>query len=175
MKKISVEQFENELAQNAGVQCLDVREPAEHAQTRLDKFSLNPLSGLSEKSLAGLQKSKTTYLLCRSGNRACQAADKLEKMGFSDLRVIEGGLSAFEAAGKPVIRGNSKVWGLERQVRFAAGLLVLTGIVLAAVVHPGAIYLSAFVGAGLIFSAVTDTCGMGMILARMPWNQTANK
>ncbi len=171
MKKISVEQFENEIKANAGAQCLDVREPAEYAQTRLENFSLCSLSGLSEKSTSTLEKSKATYLLCRSGNRACQAADRLEKMGFSDVRVIEGGLGAWESAGKSVIRGTSKVWGLERQVRFAAGLLVLTGLVLARVAHPGWIFLSGFVAAGLMFSAVTDTCGMGMVLARMPWNQ----
>ncbi len=34
--------------------------------------------------------------------------------------------------------------------------------------------LSAFVGAGLIFAGVTDTCGMAMMLSRMPWNQVRN-
>lgn len=171
MKKISVEQFENESRNEAGAQCLDVREPSEFSQTRLEKFELHPLSGLSAASVASLKKDKTIYLLCRSGNRACQAADRLEKMGFADIRVIEGGLSAFEAAGKPVIRGSSKVWSLERQVRFAAGALVLTGVLLAWSVHPAGLYLSLFVAAGLVFSAVTDTCGMGMLLARMPWNR----
>lgn len=171
MKKISVEQFENEVKMNSGAQCLDVREPAEYAETRLENFNLSSLSRLSEKSVEALEKSKTTYLLCRSGNRACQAADRLEKMGFSDVRVIEGGLGAWESAGKHVIKGLSKIWSLERQVRFAAGFLVLSGIVLATAVHPGGLFLSAFVAAGLMFSAVTDTCGMGMVLARMPWNQ----
>ena len=171
MKKISVGQFENEFKACSGAQCVDVREPAEYAQARLENFNLFPMSGLSEQSVASLKKSKTIYLLCRSGGRACQAADRLEKMGFSDLRVIEGGLGAFEAAGRPVIKGDSKVWGMERQVRFAAGFLVLLGILLAATVHRGGILLSLFVAGGLVFSAVTDTCGMGMLLARMPWNK----
>lgn len=174
MKKVSVQQFEDELKASAGAQCLDVREPAEYTQTRLEGFDLHPLSGLSEKSAASLDKSRTTYLLCRSGNRACQAAARLEKMGFSDLRVIEGGIGAFEAAGRPLTKGVSGIWSLERQVRFAAGFLVLLGIVLAATVHRGAIFLSLFVAGGLIFSAVTDTCGMAMLLARMPWNQSRN-
>ena len=175
MKKISVQQFEKEIETNAGAQCLDVREPLEFAQARLENFDLNPLRGLSEKTVGGLERSRTTYLLCRSGNRACQAADRLQKMGFSDLRVIEGGLGAFETAGKPVIRGSSTVWSLERQVRFAAGALVLFGIVLARVVHPAGLFVSLFVAAGLVFSAVTDTCGMGMLLARMPWNKARRK
>ncbi len=172
MKKISVHQFEDEFKGGSGVQCLDVREPVEYAQARVDQFELCSLSDLSEKSVASLQKSKTTYLLCRSGNRACQAADRMEKMGFSDIRVIEGGMGAWEAAGKKIIQGASKVWSLERQVRFTAGLLVLSGIVMASVWHPAWIFLAGFVAAGLMFSAVTDTCGMGMVLARMPWNQT---
>ncbi len=168
-----MEQFESEFDSNVGAQCLDVREPQEYAETHLKLFKLQSLSNLSEKSTATLEKSKRTYLLCRTGNRACQAADKLEKMGFTDLNVIEGGMGAFEAAGKPLIKGSSKVWGLERQVRFSAGALVLLGIILAGTVHQGGIFLSIFVAGGLIFSAVTDTCGMGMLLARMPWNQSS--
>lgn len=170
MKKISVQQFEDEYA-SGNAQCLDVREPAEHAQSRLKNFNLCPLSDLSEKSIAALEKAKPTYLLCRSGNRACQAGERLEKMGFSDVRVIEGGLGAFEAAGKSVIKGDSKVWILERQVRFAAGAMVLLGLLLAETVHRGFLFLSLFVAGGLVFSAVTDTCGMGMLLLKMPWNR----
>ncbi len=84
---------------------------------------------------------------------------------------VEGGTLAWDQAGYPVIRGR-KVMSLERQVRIAAGSLVLTGIGLS-FLHPWLLGISAFVGAGLVFAGITDTCGMGMILARMPWNQTA--
>jgi hypothetical protein len=87
---------------------------------------------------------------------------------------VEGGTIACENAGLPLARG-TKVMSLERQVRIAAGSLVLTGIVLGWLVHPYLIGLSAFVGAGLVFAGVTDTCGMGMLLARMPWNTRAPK
>ena len=73
-------------------------------------------------------------------------------------------------SGLPVVRGKKAI-SLERQVRIAAGLLVLLGAVLGWLVHPAFVGLSAFVGAGLVFAGVTDTCGMGMLLARMPWNQ----
>lgn len=170
MQKISIEQFEKERP-GAEALFLDVREPSEIAESRLAGFDPMPLSGLSDRTLGALDHRRTTYLLCRSGNRACQAAERMEKAGFSDVRVIEGGLSAWQASGRAVIRGASKVWGLERQVRFAAGLLVLAGVGLSYAVHPGWIGLPVFVAAGLLFSAVTDTCGMAMVLARMPWNQ----
>ena len=55
----------------------------------------------------------------------------------------------------------------------AAGLLVLIGSLLGFFWHPYFIGISAFVGAGLAFAGITDTCGMGMMLARMPWNQVS--
>ncbi len=109
--------------------------------------------------------------MCRSGNRARQGAEKLAGKGFTGVHVIEGGMQAWSKAGLPVVKGESKIWSLERQVRFAAGLLVLAGVILAFAVHPYFALLSGFIGAGLVFAAVTDTCGMAMMLAKMPWNQ----
>jgi rhodanese-related sulfurtransferase len=83
---------------------------------------------------------------------------------------VDGGTQAWEAAGLPIVRGQKTI-SLERQVRIAAGSLVVLGAVLGYFVHPYFIGLSAFVGAGLVFAGVTDTCGMGMLLARMPWNK----
>lgn len=97
------------------------------------------------------------------------AAEKLSDSGL-DLYVIEGGTQSWLQAQLPSIQGK-KVMSLERQVRIAAGSLVLLGVILSLTVYPGAIYLSGFVGAGLIFAGVTDTCGMGMLIAKMPWNQ----
>jgi rhodanese-related sulfurtransferase len=88
-----------------------------------------------------------------------------------DVVNVEGGTLAWEAAGLPLVHGARKAISLERQVRIAAGFLVLVGAVLAMVVHPYFAGLSAFIGAGLMFSGITDTCGMAMVLARMPWNQ----
>ena len=85
---------------------------------------------------------------------------------------VEGGTKACEQAGLPLVRGK-QVISLERQVRIAAGSLVLTGVILGWFVHPIFFGLSAFVGAGLVFAGVTDTCGMGLLLARMPWNRVS--
>jgi rhodanese-related sulfurtransferase len=89
--------------------------------------------------------------------------------GYSNVISVEGGTNAWSEAGLPVVRGKKAV-SLERQVRIAAGFLVLLGIGLGVVVHPYLLGLSAFVGAGLMFSGITDTCGMALVLARMPWN-----
>jgi hypothetical protein len=110
------------------------------------------------------------YTICRSGGRGRQAADKLLAAGYASVVNVEGGTLAWERAGLPVVRGK-KAMSLERQVRIAAGLLVVLGTLLGALVHPAFLGLPAFVGAGLIVAGFTDTCGLGMLLARMPWNR----
>jgi len=151
-------------------QLVDVREASEIDALRVEGALNLPLSRLNE--FAGrIEKGAPVYLLCRAGSRAASAAAQLHALGHRDIFVVRGGLDAWTAAGKPVVRGESRVWSMERQVRFAAGALVLSGIVLGATVHPGFFLLSGFVGAGLVFSAVTDTCTMALVLARLPWNR----
>ncbi|MCA9056758.1 MAG: DUF2892 domain-containing protein, partial [Planctomycetaceae bacterium] len=104
----------------------------------------------------------------KSGNRGKQACEKLEAAGVHVVNV-EGGTQAWEAAGLPVVRGK-KAMSLERQVRIAAGAIVLTGV-LPSLYNEHFIWLSGFVGAGLMFAGITDTCAMGMLIAKMPWNQ----
>jgi rhodanese-related sulfurtransferase len=170
IKQATIHEINELLTAGGECQVIDVREFSEFNSERIADAQLMPLSNF-EKHAAEIDHSKPVYLMCRSGNRAKQAAEKLAAKGFTDIHVIQGGMSAWTGADLPVIKGESKVWSLERQVRFAAGLFVLTGVLLSVFASPYFIVLSAFVGAGLMFSAVTDTCGMGMILARMPWNK----
>lgn len=144
---------------------VDVREPGEFAAERLPGSVNVPLSRL-ESEAARLPKDAPLLVLCRSGVRAEQAAVRLAALGFPNVSVVSGGLSC--CAG--VERGPGGVWAMERQVRMAAGSLVLLGLGLAYAAHPAFALLSAFIGFGLVYSAATDTCGMAMVLARMPWN-----
>jgi rhodanese-related sulfurtransferase len=153
---------------------LDVRTPAEHAQEHVPGVVLMPLDRLDPAQVAstdGFGKDRPIYILCRSGSRARQAAAKLEKAGFAACTVVEGGTQAWVDAGLPVNRGASNVISLERQVRIAAGTLVLLGVLLSRFAHPDFIWLSAFIGAGLVFAGITDWCGMGLLIAKLPWNQ----
>lgn len=170
IKQATVHEINNLLDTGGECQVIDVREFSEFNNERLADAKLMPLSNF-EKHEAEIDHTKPVYIMCRSGSRAKQAAEKLVSKGFTDIHVIEGGMTAWAGANLPVIKGDSKVWSLERQVRFAAGAFVLTGVLLSVFVSPYLILLSGFVGAGLMFSAVTDTCGMGMVLARMPWNR----
>jgi rhodanese-related sulfurtransferase len=149
---------------------LDVRTPMEFAEAHIAGSVLHPLSNLDLNEIRKLAVGKNAcVLICRSGKRANMAAEKLMASGLPNLSVLEGGVLAWDAAGLPLIRG-TKVISLERQVRIAAGSLVFIGAALGYFVHPNWMALSAFVGAGLVFAGVTDTCAMAMLIARMRWN-----
>jgi rhodanese-related sulfurtransferase len=160
---------------NAGtdIELIDVRTPVEYREVHASAARNIPLDRLDGSQLtAGKGNGSPLYVICRSGSRGKQACEKLQAVGFTNVVNVEGGTQAWEQAGLPVIRGKKAI-SLERQVRIAAGTLVLLGSALGAFVHPYFIGLAAFVGAGLVFAGITDTCGMAMLLGRMPWNQVA--
>jgi rhodanese-related sulfurtransferase len=174
MTTITPRQLHDRLQQGEKLHLLDVRTPAEHAELHVPGVHLAPLDRLDAAELAsanGFAKDQALFIFCRSGNRAKQAAEKLEKGGYTQCSVVEGGTMAWAEAGLPVNRGSIKVISLERQVRIAAGALVLAGVLLAHFANPAFIWLSGFIGAGLIFAGITDWCGMAMFIAKMPWNQ----
>ena len=155
------------------VDLIDVRTPVEFREVHVEFARNVPLDRLDP---AAVVQARTTgpdeplYVICRSGSRGQMACEKLVAAGFTNIINIEGGTTACVEAGLPVVRGKKAI-SLERQVRIAAGSLVLLGVLLGFLVHPVLFGLSAFVGAGLVFAGVTGFCGMGLLLARMPWNQ----
>jgi rhodanese-related sulfurtransferase len=163
--------LQNLLTAQPDLPLLDVRTPVEFAEVHVPQARNVPLDELQPGALQ-ISKDQPVYLLCRSGQRATKAADKLAQAGFQPI-LITGGTLAWIDANLPVTRGQSKVMSLERQVRIVAGSLVLLGVVLGWFVHRGFFGLAAFVGAGLVFAGVTDFCGMGLLLARLPWNRKA--
>jgi hypothetical protein len=86
--------------------------------------------------------------------------------------VLEGGIVAWQDAGRAVVEGKAHM-SLERQVRIAAGALACLGGVLAVTVSRWFGLLPAFVGGGLVYAGVTDRCGMAMVLAKLPYNRRA--
>jgi len=170
MKTISPAELQQILVAQPSSPVIDVRTPVEFAEVHVPQARSIPLDELKLGSLQ-LQKDRPVYLLCRSGQRATKAAEKFAKEGFSQPIVVEGGTLAWIKANLPVERSAVKVVSLERQVRIAAGALVFTGALLARFVNFDFIWLSGFVGAGLVFAGITDFCGIGLLLAKLPWNK----
>jgi rhodanese-related sulfurtransferase len=159
------------------VMLIDVRTPAEFGEVHVDFAHNVPLDRLDPQEIASLVTDGPVYFVCKSGGRSQKACEKMLAAGFKDAISVEGGTSACEAAGVAVVRGR-KVMSLERQVRIAAGALVAIGAALAAF-GPDVMWqrigagLAGFVGCGLVFAGITDTCGMAMLIAKMPWNQAS--
>ena len=152
------------------IDLLDVRTPMEYREVHATGAELVPLDRLNPGAIGHRAPGHLLAVLCKSGGRARQACEKLVAAGVPGIILVEGGTTAWVAAGLPVERGK-KGMSLERQVRIAAGTLVLAGAVLGFLVHPYFFGLSGFIGAGLMFAGITDTCAMGMLMAKMPWNQ----
>ena len=155
------------------IDLIDVRTPAEFREVHATIARPEPLDRLDAAAITAARSAaagEPLYVICLSGGRGKMACERLRAAGLTNVVNVEGGTKAWEAAGLPVVRGKRTI-SLERQVRIAAGALVLVGTLLGAFVHPYFLGLAGFVGAGLIFAGVTDTCGMGMMLAKMPWNQ----
>lgn len=151
---------------------VDVREPSEHAGERIAGAQLAPLSSFDPQQLSHAP-SKKLVLHCYTGTRSAQAGHKMLAAGWTTVWHLEGGLQAWQQAGYDTERSAQAPISLQRQVQITAGSLVFLGTLLGAVVSPWWLLLSGFVGAGLIFAGLTNTCGMAMLLARLPYNQRA--
>lgn len=153
------------------VRLVDVRSPAEYESVHIDGAESQPLDRLAPDVIQSAgQDGGPCVLICQSGVRASKAAKILADSGCQDIKILDGGVAAWQAAGYPVILG-AFTMPLERQVRIAAGSLVLIGVVLGWLVNPLFYGLSGFVGCGLVMAGITDWCPMGLLIARMPWNQ----
>lgn len=153
-----------------GPRLLDVRTPGEFRTAHIPGSYNVPLDTLREhRAELRHHLDQDVILICRSGARAAQAERALAEAGLPNLRVLDGGVMAWESAGGPLTRGPER-WDLERQVRLVAGALVLvTGI--AGLFVPGLHLIGTAVGAGLTVAALTNTCAMGMLPAKLPYNR----
>ena len=155
------------------VKLLDVRTPAEFESAHIRGAYNVPLDRLGEhREELRRHVADPVVLVCRSGQRARRAEQALREIGMRNLHVLDGGMNAWEAAGHAVERGRERL-SLERQVRIAAGALAATGGVLALLVTPLFALVPTFVGSGLVFAGLTNTCAMAMVLSRLPYNRTA--
>ena len=157
------------------VHLIDVRTPAEFRQIHVPYAANFPLETLNPARIVEEHTANgggPLYVICQSGARAAQACRKLLAAGATHVVNVERGTLGCEEDGLELTRGQQTI-SLERQVRIAAGSLVLLGTILGFTVDKGFYGLSAFIGAGLVFAGITDTCGMGMLIARMPWNQVS--
>lgn len=167
-------ELEQLLRERADVRLLDVRTPGEYEAVHIRGAYNVPLDRLGEHA-EEIRASvyEPVVLICQSGARARKAEEALTTAGMPNLHVLDGGVNGWVTAGRPVQRGAQRL-SLERQVRIAAGALAASGGLLALVLNPLFALLPLLMGSGLVFAGITDTCGMAMLLSRLPYNRPAS-
>lgn len=152
---------------------VDVRTPGEFDTTHIRGSYNVPLDLLTEHTADLAERMHDhVVLVCQSGARASKACSALHEAGFDAVDVLEGGIAAYQAAGGTVVRRGTR-WAMDRQVRMTAGSLVLLGILAGQLIHPRLGLLAGAIGAGLTYSALSDSCAMASVLSKMPWNRVA--
>lgn len=153
--------------EGAPVRLIDVRSGSEYGTGHIPGAINIPLEQIEARAEdLGMGE---VVLICKSGKRARMAAALLEPCR-AGVAVLDGGTDAWMKAGFPVVASLNTRWSLERQVRLAAGLIVIAGVVLSVLANSWWVYLAGFVGIGLTFAGLTDFCPMGVLLGKMPWN-----
>ncbi len=147
---------------------IDVREADEYRKEHIPNSLLHSLSKLNVDQLTESQ-----YLItCQSGVRATQAANELAKANPNcQIHIIEGGLNGWKKEGLPLNINRAAPISIMRQVQITAGSLIVLGAVLAQFANPNFIWLSGFVGAGLMFAGISGTCMMASLLSHLPFNK----
>lgn len=176
MQAISVKQLAVKQSQE-DLDSIVVRMPTEYRPVHSVGAINVPLDSLNTKAVADSVwkgANKPVDVICKIGNRSSKTEQKLLGAGIENVIKLGGGTTAWVDAGLPVVRGERSV-SIERQVKILVGYLTLVGAVVNLFVHPYIVGLAAFIGAGLMFSGITDTSGIDMMLSKMSWNQVNEK
>lgn len=167
---LDVAQLRHQREAGTGPRLIDVRTPGEFETVHIPGSYNVPLDLLREhREELRAHLDEQVVLICRTGRRAVEAEQALAAAGLPNLRLLDGGIVAWQAAGGEVRHGAPR-WDLERQVRLVAGAIVLTAVLVGVLVPP-VTWLAGLVGAGLVVASLTNTCVMGMLLAKLPYNR----
>lgn len=156
-------------AADPAIRILDVRTGGEFESVHIPGSYNVPLDTLGEHVRDLADVSHPVVLVCQSGGRASQAHESLTAAGKETLHILEGGIAGWQAADGDVVHGATVRWAMDRQVRLAAGALAAAGVLVSTRV-PQAKWAAAGVGAGLVHSAVTNSCAMAAVLSKLPYN-----
>lgn len=169
IKSVTPQQL-NQWLMNDEAVLIDVREPAEFSSAHIQHATLLPLGQITQNDLPSTEKKVVIY--CQKGARGNSACTKVTANdGDHVVYNLEGGIAAWQAEGLAVKKGDNKILPLDRQVQITIGTCVLAGSACAIWLNPMYAAVPAFFGAGLLFAGLSGTCGLAVVLAKMPWNQ----
>ena len=173
---ISPSELYDEMQSDKRLLLLDVRMPAEYREKHIEGSVLAPLDQFDvDETKAMIGEYDGCVIYCLSGKRAIKAAERLRKRGCENIRVLDGGIRAWEEAGKTVVDDGMPAHGISimRQVQIIVATGIVTGLILALTVNLWYLAIPIFFGLGVTFAGLTGKCGMAWVLAKMPWNRAA--
>ncbi len=135
-----------------------------------DDFCLDSAFPDLERRAGDLPTGRPVLVMCHSGGRSAVAAERLRALGMDNIVDVRGGFNAWQEAGLPAERQASAV-PLERQVRIAAGALVLSFSLAGLFVNSSFLYGAALIGFLLTLTGALGICPMMSVLKRLPWNR----
>lgn len=170
-QEITAQQAKQMMAQNNTV-LIDVRENAEHVSKHIPDSRLHPVGKISDADID--EKEHALLIYCQKGMRGKKACEKLTEQNPS-LKVynIIGGIEGWESAGFDTQSTATNMLSLDRQVQLAIGILLLVFSTLSMSVSTAFVWAVAFMGVGLCIAGATGFCGLGRLIAIMPWNKRA--
>lgn len=167
MTTITIEEY---IADRNAFYLTDVRTPSEYSEAHIQTAQLHPLDSINPNEVRFKAQDKKILLSCLSGARCKQAAKQFQKANV-EVAELEGSLQGWEAAGEPVVRSTPTGLPLVRQVHLVVSLINIATALLALLVNPAWAWVLVGTGVGLFLSGATGFCGLGLILAKMPWNK----
>lgn len=89
--------------QNEDAQLLDVRTAQEYAEGHIDgSVNIDIFAADFDQQVQQLDKNKPVYVYCRSGRRSANAMARMRDAGFTEIHNLQGGIMAWQKAGKAV-------------------------------------------------------------------------
>ncbi|MBK9097702.1 MAG: rhodanese-like domain-containing protein [bacterium] len=93
VENLDAKTFEKKMEEDKDAVLLDVRTPMEHQMVRIPNSILIDINSPSfVEEIDKLDKSKSYYVYCRSGNRSFHAGNYMLKVGFEKVYNLEPGI-----------------------------------------------------------------------------------
>jgi len=170
IKELSVEEL-YKISEKEEISVIDVRTPGEYKSIHIEGAVNYPLDQIKLSVMdEHFKDGETVFVICSSGNRSTMACKKLAQINKIKVVNIKGGTQAWHEKGYPVIEGRGSI-AIDRQVQIVSGSVIFISALLGLIIHKNYLYITLFVGGGLIFAGVSNTCYLTRILGLMPWNR----